>query len=195
MVVTHDHAQGTIVESLERDAVVGDQYRVRFDNGQEFVIPSSALRYNEADSNYSLDVTLDELLRGTTRPQTPTTADEIIIPLEAEQLEVGKEEIVTGVVRVHKVVHEREEVVSQSLNREDVTVERVTVNRLIDAPQDIRYEGDVMIVPLVEEVLVVEKRLMLREELHIRKRQSSEQHTEAVVLRSENATIEHLPPP
>jgi len=195
MVVTRDHVQGRIVESLAPDTVNGEQYLVHFDNGQEFVVPTSVLRYNAADSYYSLDVTLDELMHGTTRPQTQTTSDEIIIPLVAEALQVGKEEVITSVVRVHKFINEREEVVTQPLNREDISVERVAINRLIDTAPDVRQEGDTMIVSLVEEVLVVEKRLMLREELRITKRQTTEEHSETVVLRSEDATVERLPPP
>lgn len=39
---------------------------------------------------------------------------------------------------------------------------------------EIRTEGDVTIVPVLEEVLVVEKRLVLKEELHIRRRVAAE---------------------
>ena len=59
------------------------------------------------------------------------------------------------------------------LFREDCDVERVPVKRMIDQPAEIRQDGDTLIIPLMEEVLVVEKRLMLREELHIRRRRES----------------------
>ena len=54
------------------------------------------------------------------------------------------------------------------LFREDCEVERVQVKRILDQPAEIRQDGDTLIIPLMEEVLVVEKRLMLREELHIK---------------------------
>ncbi len=56
------------------------------------------------------------------------------------------------------------------LFREDCEVERVQVKRILDQPAEIRQDGDTLIIPLMEEVLVVEKRLMLREELHIKRR-------------------------
>lgn len=59
---------------------------------------------------------------------------------------------------------------ADSLLREDCEVERVTVQRYVDKPEEIRMDGDTLIVPLMEEVLVVEKRLMVREELHIKRR-------------------------
>lgn len=59
------------------------------------------------------------------------------------------------------------------LFREDCDVQRVEVKRIIDKPAEIRQEGDTLIIPLMEEVLVVEKRLMLREELHIKRRRDA----------------------
>ena len=49
-----------------------------------------------------------------------------------------------------------------------------------------------MIVPILEEVLVVEKRLMLKEELHIRRRQVEESQPQRIVLRTEEATVERV---
>jgi len=80
--------------------------------------------------------------------------------------------------------------VNAPIYREDVEITRVPVNRLIDGPVAVREEGDVTIVPLVEEVSVVVKRLMLREELHIRKRRTEEPHSEKITLRREEARID-----
>ncbi|MCA1628121.1 MAG: YsnF/AvaK domain-containing protein, partial [Acidobacteria bacterium] len=62
------------------------------------------------------------------------------------------------------VVREREEIVDELLLKEAVEVERVIINREVDAPVPVRYEGETMIVPVLEEMLVVEKRLVLKEE-------------------------------
>lgn len=59
---------------------------------------------------------------------------------------------------------------AEQLMREDCEVKRVPVRKLIDQPAEPRQEGDTLIFPLMEEVLVIEKRLMLREELHITRR-------------------------
>ena len=54
----------------------------------------------------------------------------------------------------------------------------------------VRREGDVVIVPVMEEVLVVEKRLMLKEELHIRIDVTRREETRTVRLRREHAEID-----
>jgi stress response protein YsnF len=47
-----------------------------------------------------------------------------------------------------------------------------------------------MIIPLLEEVLVIEKRLILREEVHIKKRHREVHAPQEVLLRKEEVEIE-----
>ena len=115
------------------------------------------------------------------------------IPLAREELKVGKREVETGRVRIHKVVREHEELIDTPLMHEEIDVQRVPVNRELDAPAQPRQEGDVLIVPVVEERLVVQKRLVLVEELHVRRRAVERAHQERVVLRSEEAVVERDP--
>lgn len=114
-----------------------------------------------------------------------------VIPVIEEQFRVDKKRVKTGTVRISKHVTEREETVSVPLVHEDIQVERVAINQFIDAPPPaIRYEGDTMIIPVIQEVAVVEKRLMLVEELHVIKRQSPRQETQTVNLRKEEVSVE-----
>ena len=115
------------------------------------------------------------------------------IPLAREELKVGKREVETGRVRIHKVVREHEELIDTPLMHEEIDVQRVPVNRELDAPAQPRQEGDVLIVPVVEERLVVQKRLVLVEELHVRRRAVERPHQERVRLRSEEAVVERDP--
>lgn len=113
-----------------------------------------------------------------------------VIPVIEETIRVEKREFESGKVIVHKSVEERDEVVDVLLRQQDLVVERVPVGRVVqDAPQT-RQEGDTLIVPILEEVLVVEKRLMLKEELHIRKHSSERTEQKTVRLRSEQVKIE-----
>lgn len=82
-----------------------------------------------------------------------------------------------------------EESIQQSLTRDDVSVERVTIDRYVDAPPAVRTEGDILIVPVLEEVLVVEKRLKLKEELCISNRQVVEQQEVRELVRSERVAL------
>jgi len=73
-----------------------------------------------------------------------------------EQLEVHTQRVETGKVRVIKLVEMHDEVAEVALERQEITIERVAVNKFVNVAPAVRYEGDVMIVSLLEEVLVVE---------------------------------------
>jgi hypothetical protein len=68
----------------------------------------------------------------------------------------------------------------EPLFRENCDIRRVPMKRLLDRPEEPRQEGDTLIIPLMEEVLVLEKRLMLREELHITRRREQNPHVSPV---------------
>lgn len=110
----------------------------------------------------------------------------------AETATVSTRDVVTGKVRVETRTEIHDEFVSAAVRSENVTVERVSVNREVDVVPTIRTEGDVTIVPVVEEVIVVEKRLIVREELHIRRTVSSEIIETSVPLRKQSATIHRV---
>ncbi|MFD1693079.1 DUF2382 domain-containing protein [Azotobacter chroococcum] len=57
----------------------------------------------------------------------------------------------------------------------------------------VRQEGDVTVIPVLEEVLVVEKRLVLKEELRVRRVVHEEPHSVPVTLRREQVTVERTP--
>lgn len=119
---------------------------------------------------------------------------EITVPLLAEEINIARRKVLTGGVRVHKTVAARTETVDEPTMREDVNVERVAINQFVTEAPPVRYENDVMIVPLLEEVLVVEKRLVLREEVRISKRRENVRSPQEIVLRTENATLEEITP-
>ena len=47
--------------------------------------------------------------------------------------------------------------------------------------------------PVVEEVVVVERKLLLREEVHIRRVRATKQHVETVQLRQQEAVVTRTP--
>ncbi len=137
-------------------------------------------------------------------PDRPPLRDEPdtsnTIPLVEEELRLEKRSVVTGKVRVRTVVDVVEELAQASLEEETVEVTRVPVDRIVDEAPAVRTEDGVTIVPIVEEVLVVEKRLVLKEELHIRRQVRTEQVEVPVQLRKQRAIVERLtadedPPP
>ena len=121
-----------------------------------------------------------------TDPSQPETS----IPLVEEEAHVGKRTRTTGRVHIRTEVDELEQLVAAELMQETVEVERVPVDRIVDAAPPVRTEGDVTIVPVLEEVLVVEKRLVLKEELRIRRSRRQETEEIPVRLRKQRAVVE-----
>ena len=98
----------------------------------------------------------------------------------------------TGKVRVTKTVREHTAVIDEPLAADVVTVERVAMDRFVEGPIPDRYDGDTLVISIVEEVAVVEKRLRLKEELRITKRRVQTRRPQVVTLRSEEATVERV---
>jgi uncharacterized protein (TIGR02271 family) len=122
--------------------------------------------------------------------QTGRPTDNEVVPVVEEAAVVHKERVVTETVRLHKHVHEHEEVVDVPVQTEAVEVERVPVGRWVDAPVEVRREDDTTVYPVVEEVLVVEKRLRLVEEVRVTRRQETRRVQERVGLRREEIVVE-----
>lgn len=117
-----------------------------------------------------------------------------VIPLVEEELLVEKRERVGATVQVHTRTHEREATIDEVLHDETVEVRRVPIDRYVDAPASIRREGDTTIVPVHEEVLIVEKRLLLKEEVHITTHTRERHETHQVGLRTQSADVDRTEP-
>src|SRR5215208_2681897 len=100
-----------------------------------------------------------------------------VLSLVEEGLRVTTREDAPVRVRVRTVTETFDEFVRQELLGQRVEVERVHLGRMVDhgapAPQ-VRIEDNVTILPILEEVLVVEKRLVLKEELRITRHETKE---------------------
>jgi len=119
---------------------------------------------------------------------------EQVIPLVEETARVDTRAVVRGKVRIRTETDTVEEIARAALDTETVEVTRVPIDREVDSPPAVRTENDVVIVPVLEEVLVIEKRLVLKEELHIRRRITTETVEQPVTLRKQRAVVEHLDP-
>ena len=126
--------------------------------------------------------------------QVERRGDEDVLPLVEEEVRVGTRAVTTGRVTVRTITETVEDVARVALAGAEVEVERIPVGRRVDAPPPVREENGVVIVPVLEEVAVVETRLVLREELHIRRRDTSVTVDVPVALRRQRAEIERLPP-
>jgi uncharacterized protein (TIGR02271 family) len=113
------------------------------------------------------------------------------IPLLEEQATVTKQDVTTGRVRVSTHVDNIDEVARADLLSDNVEITRVTIGeRVTGSVPQVRTEGDLTIVPIFEEVMVVEKQLLLKEELHIRKRSEATSVEVPVTLKRQWADID-----
>jgi stress response protein YsnF len=131
----------------------------------------------------------------TSNAKQPAVEGDLTIPVHQEQVDVSIRTIDTGRgVRVTTSVTEQPFEVDETLHRDDVEISHVAVGQFVtgtDVPAA-RYEGDTYIIPIIEEVLVVERRLRIKEEVHITKVKREDRHTEIVFLKTEEVRIERF---
>jgi len=112
------------------------------------------------------------------------------VSLHEEILEPVTRETELGQVRIHKRVETVPVQAEGEVSRDEISVERVPIDRQVETPPPVRQEGDTLIIPVVEEVLVVEKRLIVREEIRVTRRRVSERVPVQETVRREVVDIE-----
>jgi uncharacterized protein (TIGR02271 family) len=123
-------------------------------------------------------------------PKIDSSENNVVIPVIQEFLHVGKQTIETGRMIATKSVKDEVADISVTLNRDEVSIERIPIGKFIEseAPKS-RYEGDTLIIPVVKEELVIQKRLVLVEEIRVSKRKATSEFTDQVTLRKEDVEI------
>jgi uncharacterized protein (TIGR02271 family) len=114
------------------------------------------------------------------------------VPIREERVRVARRTTPTGKVRVTRTVRERTAVVDEPLVADVVAVERVPVDRFVEGPIPDRYEGDTLVISVLEEVTVIQKRLRLKEEVRITRRRVPRRRPQTVTVRSEEAAVERF---
>lgn len=112
------------------------------------------------------------------------------IPLVEERVSVAKREVETGRYRIRVSVGERQDTIPVELAHDEVDIERVPMNREVTQLPSVRLEGSTTIIPVVEEVVVVEKKLVLVEEIHVRRKSTTQTENIPVTIRSEQVAID-----
>ncbi|MFL6351059.1 MAG: DUF2382 domain-containing protein [Bryobacteraceae bacterium] len=118
---------------------------VKLSNGTELTVPSAALKPQQDGSFYLQDMQANS----------------------GAQPENGSR------TSVKDVSSDDASTIDTRLFKEDIDVQRVPVNRVLDAPAEIRIENGVTIIPVMEERLKIEKQLVLREEIRIVKKRTT----------------------
>jgi uncharacterized protein (TIGR02271 family) len=186
----------TVIDSTGRQGVVesdaisampsGSQVLIRFEGIQPIAVPVEMIRLR-TDGDYELPFSVAEL---TAQPMQAGTNQTIVIPIIEEEVLIKKRQVETGTVRIKKIVQEKQELVDVPLVDEEIEIKRVPINRPVDRPVAVRQEGNTTIVSLLEEVFVIQKQLLLREEVHITTKRSERHQPTQVTLRREEVIVE-----
>lgn len=116
-----------------------------------------------------------------------------VVPLLAEEVAVVTQIVETDRVQVARVTHKREQLINELPAHQTAKIERVRIGQRIDTMPAVREEGDTVVIPIVEGILVIERRLFLEEEVRVRRAGSTETHQESVTLRHHETVVTYLP--
>jgi len=108
-----------------------------------------------------------------------------------EQVNIDKKIVESGKVVIHKKVHKEDKDVEVPVSHEEVEIKKVTINKYVTEAPDVRYEGNTTIIPVIKEVAVIEKKLLLVEEIHVIKHVVEKTEEHIVPLRKEEIQVEH----
>jgi uncharacterized protein (TIGR02271 family) len=117
----------------------------------------------------------------------------VVIPVIQEQVIVNKEIVDTAKVHIRKRVIEEQASLNIPLIQEAYQVEHIPINKLVNEVPPIRQEGEVTIIPVVREVLVIEKHYELIEEIHVIRQRHEVPHVQEIMLKREQVDIERKP--
>ena len=192
-----DGRLGTVSEVLTRPGT-GEllSLLVRRDaTGEPLTIPAEMIESVPSRREVRLRAAGDESRAGAPpgtaeRRQSDRESQQVRIPIAEERLQVSTRPVEVGEVRVHKHVDRVEEVVREPVTRANVEIERVKTSRRVEGPVGPHEEGEWLVVPIVEEVLVAQKRLMVTEEIRIRRHPVTEEQEIRQTVRRERVEIE-----
>jgi uncharacterized protein (TIGR02271 family) len=118
--------------------------------------------------------------------------NELVVPVLNEELHADAIPVQTGGVRVTKHVQGHDEILEQELRKGRVEVKRVKTERVVHGPQPVQRVGNTLVVPIVSEVLHVEKRWVVTEEIHLTQVEERETVQQTVTVNREQADVQRV---
>jgi stress response protein YsnF len=183
-----------------------DQVLITLESGRTFLVSPETIT-RQPDGQYWLDVPLRDLQSrafdarpGPSASQGQGAAgrgsdrrEEVVLPVVEEEAVVSKRDRETARVSVRKVVREIDDLVETVSRHEHVDVKRMPVNEFVAKTTPISYEENRVVIPIYEEVVVTEKRLLLKEKVVITVRQEEKKHSEPITRRVEEVLVDRQP--
>jgi len=157
IVVDLDGVRGSIQEFAE--ASDGRRVaRIELETGASVSV-SSDLLHLEEDGGYSIPERWPQVVReSATGLELPVVQEDASIAVRHMQHHV----------RVRRKVVTEQRTLETPVWTEDVQIERIPRDEFVQHMPEARQDGDALVIPVIEQVAVVENRLRLREEIRIR---------------------------
>ncbi len=174
---------------LDGSVAEGQPVTVRLASGEPVRLAPDLVQ-RRPDGSYVARVSFADIAAGATRAANPT--GETLLEIE-ERLEIGRvlREVDRALVSVRTGT--TRETVTEPAWRETVSVHREAVDTVVTEVEDVRHDGNVTIVPMYEEVVVVQRQLVLKERLHITITREETNIPHTVVLRHQYVEVERQP--
>lgn len=190
VVVGKDGRIGTVDEDTSAQQDTRNHLMVRMDNGQTVWVPKDLLD-RQPDGSYFIPIRRDQLEMQRRSLQPERKEDVLVVPIIQEELDIRRKKTESG-VRVTKKVIEEDRHIDEPGFVEHVDVERITKNIVIEKPISPYREGETLVIPVLEEQIFIQKRLVLKEEIRVTKRRAEIHNEQEVVLRREEVSIDQL---
>jgi stress response protein YsnF len=192
IIVREDGGKGSVLRRIKGKGKP-DKLVIEFEDGTRLTTTEAQLK--PRDDGTAL------LLRSSALSNIPFQAvelapgEELVIPVAAEQIQVQKRPVVRGVIHVRTRVETTDQTVDERLVHEEVIVERIRIDKEIgnEYPKIHEHNG-VLVIPVVEEVLVVSKQLRLKEELRVIRRKKTVHEAQTVQVRRQVVEVERVKP-
>lgn len=127
-------------------------------------------------------------------PEKPgSEGSEQVLSLAEETVEVSKQRVIDGHVRVTRQVTEHQQQIALMLRQQTADIQRIPKSERLTEMPAIREENGVLIIPIVEEEVEIVRHLVLKEEWHIRKVVSEVETEQIVSLRRQQAHLTRIP--
>jgi uncharacterized protein (TIGR02271 family) len=166
IIVREDGQKGSVTRRIKRKGQP-DQLVIEFDDGTRLTATEDQLALRK-DGSALLSRSSATLSSIPIQPTELAAGEELVIPVAIEELQVEKRAVVRGIVHVATRVETREQTVDEPLLLEEVTVERTPIDKEIhgEIPK-VHEQNGTLVIPVIEEVLVVAKQLRLKEEIRV----------------------------
>ncbi len=93
--------------------------------------------------------------------------DELVIPLVEEEININKQQVLTGKLFVDRKTEVKSIPINEKLISRKANVEHVAINKYVDVIPQSRDEAGVTVIPVYEEHIEIIKKIYLKEEIRI----------------------------